>query len=238
MALWLCSGSKLPSTSLIIVLPVLVASGFFGAPSGTADSESAPIFVGDTDLPPMADPGREPGREELADPGLADVGRALTGLCECAEPGRDMADPGRPPEERTEVLLSSGCRPGWIPEVPPREGWFRGRVVVNWAHTGMKEESKAGELAVDGEKMRGGAALVRGRRYRRPPEAGSIISLTMAVSAVLVALLDGWPLVGRLVCEEFGREEEAGTRFFAGADVGRALSFLPALRLPMTCMAY
>mmetsp|Transcript_5539 Transcript_5539/g.13441 ORF Transcript_5539/g.13441 Transcript_5539/m.13441 type:complete len:204 (-) Transcript_5539:481-1092(-) len=108
MALWLCSGSKLPSTSRIIVLPVLVARGFFGAPSGTPDSVSVPLFVGDTDLPPIADPGRDPGLDELGDPGRAEVGRALVGLCDCAEPGRDIADPGRPPEERTEALLSSG----------------------------------------------------------------------------------------------------------------------------------
>jgi len=76
-----------------------------------------------------------------------------------------MAEPGRPPEERTEVLLSSGCSPGWIPEEPPREGWFRGSVVVSWAHTGAKMGPSAeGEGAVDGENMRGGAVIVRGRR--------------------------------------------------------------------------
>jgi len=115
---------------------------------------------------------------------------------------------------------------------------LRGRVVVNCAHTGTNEASEVGEGAAEGEKMRGGAAVARGRRYRRPPETGSIISLTIAVRAARDALVDGWPLVGRLVCDDVGREELAGTLFFAGAEVGRVLSFLPALRLPMTCMAY
>mmetsp|Transcript_23625 Transcript_23625/g.45886 ORF Transcript_23625/g.45886 Transcript_23625/m.45886 type:complete len:122 (-) Transcript_23625:265-630(-) len=121
MALWLCRGSKLPSTSLIIVLPVLVASGFRGAPNGTPDSASLPLLpAGDGDLRGKA----EPGREELADPGLAEGGRADPGRCECAEPGReDAEDPGRlSRDERTEVWLNSGCSPGCTPDDPPKEG--------------------------------------------------------------------------------------------------------------------